>query len=86
MKTADWLSPHPYDCLRGIRFSASKLPIDALQVFSTATTLRRYNRYAFKYAGPRFAHDGGKRRAPSPVGRPTIPNTEFLRRGILARS
>jgi predicted metal-dependent phosphoesterase TrpH len=26
------------------------LPIDALEVFNAATTLRRYNRYAFKYA------------------------------------
>ena len=26
------------------------LPIDAIEVFNAATTLRRYNRYAFKYA------------------------------------
>jgi hypothetical protein len=26
------------------------LPIDALEVFNAATTLRRYNTYAFKYA------------------------------------
>ena len=26
------------------------LPIDALEVFNAATTFRRYNRYAFKYA------------------------------------
>src|SRR5262249_37419134 len=26
------------------------LPVDAIEVFNAATTLRRYNRYAFKYA------------------------------------
>src|ERR1700674_1999561 len=44
--------PHPYDVFRAaIRFPVLEtLPIDALQVFNAATTLRRYNRYAFKYA------------------------------------
>jgi predicted metal-dependent phosphoesterase TrpH len=44
--------PHPYDLFRaGIRFPVLEtLPIDALEVFNAATTLRRYNRYAFKYA------------------------------------
>ncbi|MEO6870894.1 MAG: PHP domain-containing protein [Chthoniobacterales bacterium] len=46
------IPPHPYDLFRaGIRFSTlENLPIDALEVFNAATTLRRYNRYAFKYA------------------------------------
>ncbi|MGH8162863.1 MAG: PHP domain-containing protein [Rhodanobacteraceae bacterium] len=46
------IPPHPYDLFRaGIRFSTLQdLPIDALEVFNAATTLRRYNRYAFKYA------------------------------------
>ena len=46
------IPPHPYDLFRaGIRFSVlEKLPIDALEVFNAATTLRRYNRYAFRYA------------------------------------
>src|ERR1700731_543711 len=46
------IPPHPYDLFRaGIRFTIlEKLPIDALEVFNAATTLRRYNRYAFKYA------------------------------------
>src|SRR2546426_3419853 len=46
------IPPHPYDLFRaGIRFSTlEKLPIDAIEVFNAATTLRRYNRYAFKYA------------------------------------
>ncbi len=46
------IPPHPYDLFRaGIRFSTLEtLPIDAIEVFNAATTLHRYNRYAFKYA------------------------------------
>jgi len=46
------IPPHPYDLFRaGIRFSVLEtLPVDAIEVFNAATTLRRYNRYAFKYA------------------------------------
>jgi predicted metal-dependent phosphoesterase TrpH len=46
------IPPHPYDLFRaGIRFAVLEtLPIDALEVFNAATTLRRYNRYAFSYA------------------------------------
>jgi predicted metal-dependent phosphoesterase TrpH len=46
------IPPHPYDLFRaGIRLSTLQtLPIDALEVFNAATTLRRYNIYAFKYA------------------------------------
>ena len=46
------IPPHPYDLFRaGIRFATLEtLPVDALEVFNAATTLRRYNRYAFKYA------------------------------------
>ena len=49
------IPPHPYDLFRaGIRFSVLEtLPIDAIEVFNAATTLRRYNRYAFKYAPER---------------------------------
>jgi len=49
------IPPHPYDLFRaGIRFSVLEtLPIDAIEVFNAATTLRRYNRYAFKYAQAR---------------------------------
>lgn len=44
--------PHPYDLFRaGIRQSVlDTLPLDALEVFNAATTLRRYNRAAFAYA------------------------------------
>ncbi len=46
------IPPHPYDLFRaGIRFpTLETLPIDAIEVFNAATTLRRYNRYAFRYA------------------------------------
>src|SRR5467141_4040907 len=46
------IPPHPYDLFRaGIRFSILEaLQVDAIEVFNAATTLRRYNRYAFKYA------------------------------------
>jgi predicted metal-dependent phosphoesterase TrpH len=49
------IPPHPYDLFRaGIRFSVLEtLPIDAIEVFNAATTLRRYNKYAFKYAQER---------------------------------
>ena len=46
------IPPHPYDLFRaGIRRAVlDTLPIDALEVFNAATTLRRYNRRAFDYA------------------------------------
>ncbi len=49
------IPPHPYDLFRaGIRFSTLEtLPVDAIEVFNAATTLHRYNRYAFKYASER---------------------------------
>lgn len=49
------IPPHPYDLFRaGIRFSTLEtLPVDAIEAFNAATTLRRYNRYAFMYAQER---------------------------------
>ncbi|MDQ2867685.1 MAG: PHP domain-containing protein [Verrucomicrobiota bacterium] len=49
------IPPHPYDLFRaGIRFATLEtLPVDAIEVFNAATTLRRYNTYAFKYAQER---------------------------------
>jgi predicted metal-dependent phosphoesterase TrpH len=46
---------HPYDLFRaGIRYETLEtLPIDALEVFNAATTLRRYNQHAFAYAQSR---------------------------------
>jgi predicted metal-dependent phosphoesterase TrpH len=49
------IPPHPYDLFRaGIRESVlNTLPIDALEVFNAATTLKRYNRMAYEYAEKR---------------------------------
>ncbi len=49
------IPPHPYDFFRaGIReTNLDKLPIDGLEVFNAATTLRRYNQQAFDYATQR---------------------------------
>jgi predicted metal-dependent phosphoesterase TrpH len=46
------IPPHPYDMFRaGIReHILDTLPLDALEVFNAATTLKRYNRQAFDYA------------------------------------
>ena len=46
------IPPHPYDLFRaGIRENVlDTLPIDALEVFNAAVTLKRYNRSAFEYA------------------------------------
>lgn len=85
------IPPHPYDLFRaGIRIAALEtLPIDALEVFNAATTLRRYNRYAFKYAQMRglpmtAASDAHHAAA---VGTAyTIVNTDDLSvKGILAQ-
>jgi predicted metal-dependent phosphoesterase TrpH len=47
--------PHPYDLFRaGIRENVlNTLPIDAIEVFNAATTLKRYNQSAFNYATER---------------------------------
>ena len=85
------IPPHPYDLFRaGIRFSTLEtLPIDAIEVFNAATTLRRYNRYAYKYAQARglpmtAASDAHHAAA---VGTAyTILNTEdFSVKGVLAQ-
>ncbi|MEI9998522.1 MAG: CehA/McbA family metallohydrolase [Verrucomicrobiota bacterium] len=49
------IPPHPYDFFRaGIREPVLEtLPIDAVEVFNAATTLKRYNKHAFAYAQER---------------------------------
>jgi predicted metal-dependent phosphoesterase TrpH len=46
------IAPHPYDLFRaGIRESVlDRLPLDGLEVFNAATTLKRHNRKAYEYA------------------------------------
>jgi predicted metal-dependent phosphoesterase TrpH len=85
------IPPHPYDLFRaGIRFSSlEKLPVDAVEVFNAATTLRRYNRYAFKYAQIRGLPmtAGSDAHHAAAVGTAyTILNTEdFSVKGILTQ-
>jgi predicted metal-dependent phosphoesterase TrpH len=70
------IPPHPYDLFRaGIRFSVLEtLPVDAIEVFNAATTLRRYNRYAFKYT-----HDCRQRRASCRHRRDSLHNRQHQR-------
>ena len=85
------IPPHPYDLFRaGIRFSTLEtLPVDAIEVFNAATTLRRYNRYAFKYAQVRGLPmtAGSDAHHAAAVGTAyTILNThDFSVKGILAQ-
>jgi predicted metal-dependent phosphoesterase TrpH len=46
------IAPHPYDLFRaGIRESVlDALPLDGLEVFNAATTMKRHNRKAYDYA------------------------------------
>jgi predicted metal-dependent phosphoesterase TrpH len=85
------IPPHPYDLFRaGIRFSTLEtLPIDAIEVFNAATTLRRYNKYAFKYAqlrGLPMTASSDAHHAAAVGTAYTILNTDdFSVKGILAQ-
>src|ERR671936_440964 len=85
------IPPHPYDLFRaGIRFSKlEKMPIDAIEVFNAATTLRRYNRYAFKYAQirglPMIASSDAHHAAAVGTAYTILNTDDFSLRGILAQ-
>jgi predicted metal-dependent phosphoesterase TrpH len=85
------IPPHPYDLFRaGIRFSALEmLPIDAIEVFNAATTLRRYNRYAFKYAQlrglPMTAASDAHHAAAVGTAYTILNTKDFSVKGILAQ-
>jgi len=85
------IPPHPYDMFRaGIRFSTlEKLPVDALEVFNAATTLRRYNRYAFKYAQirglPMTAASDAHHAAAVGTAYTILDTDDFSVKGILAQ-
>ncbi len=85
------IPPHPYDLFRaGIRFSTlEKLPVDAIEVFNAATTLRRYNRYAFKYAQlrglPMVAASDAHHAAAVGTAYTILNTDDFSTRGILAQ-
>jgi predicted metal-dependent phosphoesterase TrpH len=85
------IPPHPYDLFRaGIRFTTLEtLPIDALEVFNAATTLRRYNRYAFKYAQlrglPMIAGSDAHHAAAVGTAYTILHTDDFSLKGILAQ-
>src|SRR5256886_8402733 len=85
------IPPHPYDLFRaGIRFSVLEtLPVDAIEVFNAATTLRRYNRYAFKYAQvrnlPMVAASDAHHAAAVGTAYTILNTDDFSVKGILAQ-
>ncbi len=85
------IPPHPYDLFRaGIRLSTLEtLPIDAIEVFNAATTLRRYNRYAFKYAQirglPMTAASDAHHAATVGTAYTILNTDDFSVKGILAQ-
>lgn len=85
------IPPHPYDLFRaGIRFSTLEaLPVDAIEVFNAATTLRRYNRYAFKYAQirglPMTAASDAHHAAAVGTAYTIVNTDDFSVKGILAQ-
>ena len=85
------IPPHPYDLFRaGIRFATLEtLPIDAIEVFNAATTLRRYNRYAFKYAQlrglPMTAASDAHHAAAVGTAYTILNTDDFSVKGILAQ-
>jgi predicted metal-dependent phosphoesterase TrpH len=85
------IPPHPYDLFRaGIRFTTLEtLPVDAIEVFNAATTLRRYNRYAFKYAQirglPMTAASDAHHAAAVGTAYTIVNTDDFSVKGILAQ-
>ncbi len=85
------IPPHPYDLFRaGIRFPVLEtLAIDAVEVFNAATTLRRYNKFAFAYAqlrGLPMTASSDAHHADAVGTAYTIVNTDdFTVKGMLAQ-
>jgi len=85
------IPPHPYDLFRaGIRLTTLEtLPIDAIEVFNAATTLRRYNTYAFRYAQirnlPMTAASDAHHAAAVGTAYTILNTNDFSVRGILAQ-
>lgn len=83
------IPPHPYDLFRaGIRESVlDTLEIDGLEVFNAATTLKRYNRYAFDYAQkrklPMIAGSDAHHEAAIGTAYTILDPKEFSVRGLL---
>ncbi len=84
------VAPHPYDLFRaGIRESVlDTLPLDGLEVFNAATTLKRHNRKAYEYAGrrglPMTAGSDAHHAGAVGVACTIVTTDDFSVRGILA--
>lgn len=84
------VAPHPYDLFRaGIRESVlDELPLDALEVFNAATTLKRHNRKAFDYAQrrglPMTAGSDAHHAGAVGVACTVVETDDFSVRGILS--
>ena len=85
------IPPHAFDLFRaGIRQETLQtLPIDALEVFNAATTLRRYNEQAFRYAKerglPMTAASDAHHSEAMGTAYTTVDTEEFSVAGVLAQ-
>jgi predicted metal-dependent phosphoesterase TrpH len=84
------VAPHPYDLFRaGIRESVlDALPLDGLEVFNAATTLKRHNRKAYDYAQkrglPMTAGSDAHHAGAVGVACTIVETDDFSVRGVLA--
>jgi len=84
------VAPHPYDLFRaGIRESVlDTLPLDGLEVFNAATTLKRHNRKAYEYAQrrglPMTAGSDAHHAGAVGVACTIVETDDFSVRGVLA--
>ncbi len=85
------IPPHPYDLFRaGIRQATlDTLEINALEVFNAATTLKRYNNQAFKYAQarglPMTAGSDAHHEAAIGTAYTILHTDDFSLKGVLAQ-
>lgn len=83
------VAPHPYDLFRaGIRESVlDTLPLDGLEVFNAATTMKRHNRKAYHYAErrglPMTAGSDAHHAAAVGVACTIVETDNFSVRGVL---
>lgn len=83
------VAPHPYDLFRaGIRESVlDALPLDGLEVFNAATTLKRHNRKAYEYAQrrglPMTAGSDAHHAGAVGVACTIVETDDFSARGVL---
>ncbi|MBV9391736.1 MAG: PHP domain-containing protein [Verrucomicrobia bacterium] len=85
------IPPHPFDLFRaGIRQNVlNTLPIDAIEVFNAASTLKRYNRLALEYARrrglPMTASSDAHHHAAIGIAYTVLDTEDFSVQGVLAQ-